>query len=439
MYLKNLLRLIYDVDYQPVPIYTSESNTDATLDLSHSILRSTSPIHVQYLQNMGVGATLTISLIHNGKLWGLIACHHYSPKNLSHKVRLAAQLQGHFITSQIDVRQLNAEYEVSKSVNKALENLSAIKLTDKEIDLNLVTQLVDILKICDATAAVIIFNNQLYKVGNLPADHDLVLIADTIAKHTNNTYYTTEQLICLIPNLTSLCNSIAGVIYHEVSSTGNNCIMWFRGESISEVHWAGDPSKAILKDKNGLSPRNSFKLYKEIVQCVSKPWLQPELNAAANFAHILQKHANFLVLSAEEAKNRQLSEILKETNLELENINWISTHDLQEPLRKMQLASSKILLKEQSNLSTEVIHSFTRINKSASRMQNLLVDILKYTRITQEEVITKSVDLNHIIQEILDNMQTEISQSNVKILLDDLPSVKGSAKLISQVFFKSDY
>lgn len=332
------------------------------------------------------------------------------------------------------MRQLNAEYEVSKSVNKALENLSAIKLTDKEIDLNLVTQSVDILKICDATAAVIIFNNQLYKVGNLPADHDLLLIADTIAKHTNNTYYTTEQLICLIPNLTSLCNSIAGVIYHELSSTGNNCIMWFRGESISEVHWAGDPSKAILKDKNGLSPRNSFKLYKEIVQCVSKPWLQPELNAAANFAHILQKHGNFLVLSAEEAKYRQLSEILKETNLELENINWISTHDLQEPLRKMQLASSKILLKEQSNLSTEVIHSLTRINKSASRMQNLLVDILKYTRITQEEVITKSVDLNHIIQEILDNMQTEISQSNVKILLDDLPSVKGSAKLLSQVF-----
>lgn len=68
LYLKNLLRLIYDVDYQPVPIFTSESNTDATLDLSHSILRSTSPIHVQYLQNMGVGATLTISLIHNGKL-----------------------------------------------------------------------------------------------------------------------------------------------------------------------------------------------------------------------------------------------------------------------------------------------------------------------------------------------------------------------------------
>src|SRR6478672_1754703 len=109
LYLKNLLRLITDVDYAPVPIYTIDDGTAQNLDLSLSVLRSTSPIHVEYLKNMGVGATLTISLIHQEKLWGLIACHHYSAKNITPEIRLAARVQGQFITSQIDVRQSNEE------------------------------------------------------------------------------------------------------------------------------------------------------------------------------------------------------------------------------------------------------------------------------------------------------------------------------------------
>ncbi|MEZ0131436.1 GAF domain-containing protein, partial [Flavobacterium sp. LBUM151] len=115
LYIRNQLRLIVDINYQPVPIFTVDDNTpNKNLDLSVSILRSTSPIHVQYLKNMGVGATLTISLIHHGRLWGLIACHHYSAKNISPEIRLAAKLQGQFISSQIDLRQSTDEYQIAR-------------------------------------------------------------------------------------------------------------------------------------------------------------------------------------------------------------------------------------------------------------------------------------------------------------------------------------
>lgn len=434
LYLKNVLRLIYDVNYEPVPIFTQESNVETYLDLSHSILRSTSPIHVQYLHNMGVGATLTISLIHQGKLWGLIACHHYSPKNLSHKVRLAAQLQGHFITSQIDIRQLNAEYEISKTVNKALESLTSITLTADESDFNKIINSADILEICNAKGAVILYNNHIYKTGLVPSDVDILNIATKISQHSGNKGFHTDTLKVLVPDLSTLCEIISGVLYHELETEGPNCILWFRPESLSEIHWAGDPSKAILKDEKGLSPRNSFKLYSETVKCISKPWLQPELNASANFAHILQKHVNFLSLSREESKFRKLSEILKETNLELENINWISTHDLQEPLRKMQIVSSKMLFKENSNLSPDVINSLTRINGSARKMQNLLIDILAFTRINQDEDIADDIDLNVVLSKVIAELKLQIAESNAVINVENLPIIKGSLTLLQQVF-----
>src|SRR5690606_6704948 len=122
LYMQNLLRMIVDIENTPVPIYTINNNADTQrLELSLSILRSTSPIHVQYLSNMGVGATLSISLIYQKRLWGLLACHNYSPKNITPEIRLSAQLQGHFITSQIDLRQRNEEYDLSRKIAMSLE------------------------------------------------------------------------------------------------------------------------------------------------------------------------------------------------------------------------------------------------------------------------------------------------------------------------------
>ncbi|MBF6608760.1 MAG: GAF domain-containing protein [Flavobacterium sp.] len=434
LYLKNLLRIISDINYTPVPIYTIDNNQNTNLDLSHSVLRSTSPIHVQYLQNMGVGATLTISLIHQGRLWGLIACHHYSPKIIKPEIRLAAQLQGHFITSQIDVRQSNEEYKVSLASNAALEKLTAIELGAEQHDFNKLLASDAILTLCNAAGAAIIFNGHIYKRGMTPSDEGLLTLATAISSISENSSFHTEKLQDYLPEYGDLCKQVAGVLYHSLAPEGPNSIMWFRPETLNEVHWAGDPSKAIIKDKNGLSPRNSFDLWKEIVQCVSKPWLAPELNAAANYANLLQKHATFLVLSLEETKYRQLSEILKETNSELENINWISTHDLQEPLRKMQLISSRILMKEKETMSDKVIESLNRINSSASRMQKLLIDILKYTRINHAANFSEAVSLNSVMDSVLLDIDDVINDKEVQISVAQLPVIRAVPFLVKQVF-----
>ncbi|PZR19647.1 MAG: histidine kinase, partial [Flavobacterium psychrophilum] len=434
LYMKNLLRLITDINYTPVPIYTVDDAQDKNLDLSLSILRSTSPIHVQYLHNMGVGATLTISLIYKKKLWGLIACHHYSPKNLTPEIRLAAQLQGHFITSQIDIRQSTEEYEVARKCNEELKKLNNFSLTGKDLGrFDDLVQALGIKELCNAASVAIVYEGKLYKNGITPTDSEMLDMAKWLADHTKNTYFITDRVVDYFPNKLEMCGQTSGLIYHSLNVDGNNCIMWFRPETKTEVNWAGDPNKAIVKDKNGLSPRNSFKLWKETISCTSKPWLQPEINTAATYANTLQRQINLLIISHEEEKYRKLSELLKATNSELENINWISTHDLQEPLRKIQVISSRILSKEKE-ISDNVQDAIQRMNASASRMQTLLIDILKYTRLRHTEDNFEEVSLNKIINELRNELGETLNEKATTINAVELPLVKGIPFLLKQLF-----
>ena len=434
LYKKNLLRLITDIDYTPVPIYAKNSSSNnENLDLSLSILRSTSPIHVKYLHNMGVGATLTISLIYKKELWGLIACHHYSPKNLSPQIRLAAQLQGNFITSQIDLRQSNEEYEIDRKTKKALNIVNRVGLENSDSFKKLV-QCDDILKLCNASGVSIIFNGAVYKNGITPSEDQVQNIANYFATYTNNSHFSTNKLIDVFPEYESHCKDTSGVIYHSLSIDNNDCIIWYRPETKTEVNWAGDPTKSIIKDKKGLSPRNSFELWKEVVRCTAKPWLEPELMSAASYAYSLQKQINLLLISQEEEKYRKLSELLKETNSELENINWISTHDLQEPLRKIQLISSRLLIKEEENIPDSVQTAIVKMSASANRMQTLLTDILKYTRVKNTDGSFESVDLNAVVENVKEELEETISESNAEIIVDILPEIQGIPFLLKQLF-----
>ncbi|HEX8577282.1 MAG TPA: ATP-binding protein [Flavobacterium sp.] len=435
LYLQNVLRLITDIDYTPVPIYTIDDGTnDKNLDLSLSILRSTSPIHVQYLQNMGVGATLTISLIHQKKLWGLIACHHYSPKNITPELRLAAQLQGHFITSQIDVRLSNEEYEVARKSNLAFEKINSFNLPLNNDSFKTLVKYPEMLQLCNAKGVAIIFKGEIYKNGALPDDDTIYSLTEWLADFTKHTHLVTDKLIDFLKEDIAFCEDASGIIYHSLSLDSDDCIIWFRPETVKEINWAGDPSKAIIKNEKGLSPRNSFELWKETVKCQSKTWLQPEINAAANYAHALQKHFNLLILSQEEEKYRKLSEILKETNSELENINWISTHDLQEPLRKIQMISSRILGREDEHISENVMNSLQRMNNSANRMQTLLIDILKYTKIQHVDDSFENVDPNEILIEVFSDLNEFINEKKAEITVNELPKIYGVPFLLKQLF-----
>lgn len=148
----------------------------------------------------------------------------------------------------------------------------------------------------------------------------------------------------------------------------------------------------------------------------------------------MHKHLGFIYLAEEEEKQRQVSEKLKETNSELENINWISTHDLQEPLRKIQVITSFIMIEEAKDVSESVLQKLGRINKSAGRMQTLINDILHYTRLKEGEQALIDVDLNILIKEVLDELQDVVKEKNAEVKLEELPVIKGIPFLLKQLF-----
>lgn len=431
LYLKNQLRLIADIGYTPVPIFTIDDKENKNLDLSLSVLRSTSPIHVQYLKNMGVGATLTISLIHHGKLWGLIACHHYSPKNISPEIRLAAKLQGQFISSQIDLRQSRDEYQIARKTSLALEHLTGLDLPLNPLSFSTIIADTELLNLCNATGVSICVDGEIYKHGLTPSNERINSIITEISPLAKEGIFITSKIVDYLPEFNGN-SDIAGIIFHSLGNENN--IIWYRPETISEINWGGDPEKAIIKDRNGLHPRNSFNIWKQIVKNHSSIWLQPEINSAASYAHALQNQIILLMLSEEEERYRSQSEVLKETNAELENINWISTHDLQEPLRKIQLIISKLITEIDRVPRQSVFDSLNRVSNSANRMQVLLQDILKYTRIKYTKDALQKIDLNHIMEVTLDEMKEAFNESGAVLECEDLPEIYGIHFLMKQLF-----
>lgn len=431
LYIKNLLRLIVDVNYSPVPVYTLDDKPGKNLDMSYCDLRSVSPIHIQYLQNMGVGATLTISLIHEKKLWGLVACHHYGPKFLSNQLRISARLQGHFLTSQIQVRESWEEYNLAKELDASLQKLMAEITALRREDFYDLLMSAQMLDICNASGIALLVDDKIYASGIVPDEQDVKSLMLHLEKKESHGIFFTNHLASSAPEFDALSSKAAGVAFYALGS--GNAICWFRSETITEVKWAGDPDKAILKDDKGLHPRKSFTLWKEIIKGKSRPWLKPELNAATLFAQAFQRQLNFLLLEEEEEKYRALSNRLQEANSELENINWISAHDLKEPLRKIQVLASKIL-DTPDQVTGKVANSVDRMRNAAARMQLLITDILNYSKLLKTHQEFEMVNLNFILAEVAEELKEEIADKKGTVTIGQLPVVNGIPFLVRQMF-----
>lgn len=434
LYLRNLLRMIVDVHYAPVPIYTVDDAPGKNLDLSHSVLRSVSPIHIEYLKNMGVGATLTISLIHEKKLWGLIACHHYSPKNIPHYTRVSAQLQGHFLTSQIAVREMNEAFEAGRENAAALEALLPATSGLNKSGLTAFVERHELTAVAGATGVALMFDQELRTAGAVPPIADVQALAAWCATRGADEFVS-EALSSDYDGPAANAAEAAGLLYHSLVAGGEHYIIWFRHEQKEEVLWAGDPSKAIIKDEKGLSPRKSFEGWLQRTSGTSLPWSQSEKTAASNLAHALQKALNLVLLGAEERRYRTLSEQLQSANEELERINWISTHDLQEPLRKIQVFASRVLYSDAAKEADEsIIHGVTRMSAAANRMQTLVTDIHAYSKLLHKGLPLEPTDLDKVVADVLRDLTEELTEHNAVVTTDALPEVLGESFLLRQVF-----
>lgn len=289
LYLRNRVRVLVDVRYEAAALLPQrQPGHDEDLDMSQCQLRSMSPLHLQYLKNMGVTATLVVSLVREGKLWGLIACHHYSPRNLRFAVRAAADLLAEVISTRIAAIENYAHAQVAIQVRRLEQRLVEATSTEGDWRLALFRNPRTLLQPLDATGAALVHEGELLTSGEVPSTPELRALLQWIDGQRFDGLFCCSSVARENPALDSLTPTASGVLAVKLSASQPDYLVWFRKEQLLTVTWAGDPSKPVIgNDPLELSPRRSFAAWSEIVRGTALPWSTGEQALARAFGEAL--------------------------------------------------------------------------------------------------------------------------------------------------------
>ncbi|MFZ5558101.1 MAG: GAF domain-containing protein [Pseudomonadota bacterium] len=283
LYQRNRVRVLADVEYAPVPLTPRMSPlTGGDLDMSLCFLRSMSPIHVQYLKNMGVNATLVVSLVVGGRLWGLVACHHYAPRFVHYEVRAVCELLAETVATRIAALESFAQAEAELSVRRLEQRMIEAISRDGDWRSALFDTSQPLLQPLDATGAALLFEGQVLTVGDVPSTQRLREIGAWIDSRPHAAVISTASLGTDEPAFAPLKRVASGLVATAVSDSPGEYLLWFRPERVHTVTWGGNPFKpmAIGQDPSDLSPRRSFAQWHQVVEGTSDPWTQADLTTA---------------------------------------------------------------------------------------------------------------------------------------------------------------
>ena len=290
LYEKNWIRLISDVDYTPAPLVPDIDPASGTpLDLTYATLRSVSPIHVEYLQNMGVRASMSISLLRNGRLWGLIACHHYAGPHLPpFATRAAAEFLGSTLSLRLVERFEGDQLQTHLVAQAVLGKITAATLDDDEPLAGALFGSPDLLDLISADGVVVNIQGDRQIRGSVPGP-DVVSAVAAWARDSRDEIASTDSLADALPSLDVDPQLAAGAFVLNLPD--GQYAAWFRSEVLHQVDWGGDPhNKAIAVsegDEVRLSPRKSFERWREVVRQRSDPWSAIETESAEALRHHL--------------------------------------------------------------------------------------------------------------------------------------------------------
>ena len=292
LYEKNWIRLISDVEYAPVPLRpVLVPSTGEPLDLTFSTLRSVSPVHVEYLQNMGVRASMSISLLRDDRLWGLIACHHYSgPHAPPFATRAAAEFLGSTLSLRLVDRAEEDEVHRALQVRSTLAWLTAATLDEDRPLADTLLGTPSLLDLLPADGVVVHLQGHRGSRGAV-LPHDAADAIAAWAATRREDVVATDSLPREAPELAADLGPVRGVLVLPLPE--GQYVLWHRAESTITVDWGGDPHNKAIAEREGdsvrLSPRKSFERWRETVRDRSEPWTAQELAEVGELrTHLLE-------------------------------------------------------------------------------------------------------------------------------------------------------
>ncbi len=282
LYVLNTTRIIPDVGYAPSPLLGIDGTVAQSLDLSRATLRSVSPIHLEYMRNMGTLSSMSVSIVNEGRLWGLISGHHAEPKLVPYLVRSACDMLTRMASTQLNAFSTAARLQQMLHFHAVQRQVLTELAGEPHYLTGLAAHLPIIRKITNAAGVALVVDQSYSRDGELPEDADLETVVEWLDTLPEFDVYHSSHLASQLPEADRFRTTGSGLIAIRISSMQKRYLLWFRPEVVRTVRWAGEPGKEA--DWGGqLHPRASFNEWKETIRGQSEPWTAMELDSARDF------------------------------------------------------------------------------------------------------------------------------------------------------------
>ena len=431
LYVANRVRLIADASYTPSALVPAQHPlTGGQTDLSMATLRSVSPVHLQYMRNMGTAASMSVSLVVRGQLWGLISCHHAEPRTLPFEARVACEQLAQVLALRIESREDLDDYNYRLSMRERLVRmLPTISQADSFLEgMGAVSH--ELLAFGAASGAAVVFGGEIARFGDAPDTTWIRQLVQRLSSQPGAGMYHTRSLAQDMQDLPVTNSRVTGLLAISISQIHRHWLLWFRPEIVEDRNWAGNPHEKQATPSGALTPRQSFESWREIVRGQSQPWRRGDIDAA------LELRSALLDIVLEKAEQMaELAEELGRANKELEAFSYSVSHDLRAPMRHI-VGFADLLLEFEGAQLTERGQRFLRnIKESAHFAGKLVDDLLSFSQMGRSALQLAPVDMNELVQAQIQRLQHDIRERRIRWEVSPLPVVQADPVFLNLALY----
>jgi len=426
LYELNWIRSIVDVNAAPIPLVGDASQGDLPLNMTYSSLRAISPIHLEYLRNMGVGASMSISIMEGSRLWGLIACHHNSAMVVPPVVRDACELCGSVLSTYLMSRRqqdaLEDQVNTSEAIAEIMPTLANYDSLGEGIQ-RCASQLTDLF---DSHGLVWHDGQDAFFWGEVPGRLSLEELVSHLAVRPDEPVVYTDCLAETFPAAGRFSDRCAGVLALRPGRREAGLLMFFRKPFAHVVTWAGEPQKRI--DHGGrLSPRQSFSAWQEEVTNRSQPWTEANRRAARTLVSTLGS-----VVAEHAARLQRDNDELRQLNADLDAFVYAASHDLKEPLRILH-HYTYLIEQSESRDDEQYTDGVSGLKRMIQRMSDLLDGLLRFSRAGRADLQLESFQLSEIVDQAIDILFGGTLPEGVRVDTEQNVTLRGDFACVREI------
>jgi chemotaxis family two-component system sensor kinase Cph1 len=429
LYKLNLTRLIADVHTNPAKILTDELNR-SPLDLTNAQLRAVSPVHIQYLKNMGVASSFSISLIYKKELWGLIACHNYTPKFINYRSRSSARLIGQILSSALEFRQDEENQQIHETFSNHLEKLSKYLQENDSVEEALINNRPNLSDVVNAGGVVLNYEHKRSKLGVTPNDEQLDQLILWMEEHITESIYHTNCLTAVYPQAAAFQEIGSGIFLCRLSRDLKEFIIWFKPEHLKTISWAGNPEKPVELNPDGvmqISPRHSFATWSQAVRGQSEEWKAEDIRSAGRL-----KEEIAYAVNQKAGAIRLMNEKLRQAYEELDTFSYTISHDLKNPLAIIK--SYAQLLQKDQTISERGQSFILRIEDRANKMNQMIGEVLEYSRLGRSAPQRQTINMEELTADIVKDLKLVYTKAIIDVTIGETPDIQGDPVMMLQLF-----